>query len=217
MEVMSRGGADDEPSTARGPETLVAAAGQRPLTASFVSRLPPDNGDQLENRDITTPVPSGDPALGLAIVTCMDARLDLGSRLGITIGDAHILRNAGGRVTPDVIRSLHLSVKLMNVREIGILHHTNCGLGGTDNDTLARRTGIDSIDFLPFQRPQDSASADVTEVLRAGILPVGGIVWGAVYRLDVDQIGVVRGPVAVTRPWRGGPDRANNYTTLVER
>jgi carbonic anhydrase len=207
MELMSRGGAADEPSTTRGSGTLVAADGQPALTASFVSRLLPDTGDQPESRDTSIPLPSSDPALGLAIVTCMDARLDLGSRLGISIGDAHILRNAGGRVTPDVIRSLHLSAKLMNVREIGILHHTNCGLGGTDNDTLARRTGVDSIDFLPFQRPQDSARADVTAVLLAGILPVGGIVWGAVYRLDIDQIGLICGPVAVTRPRRGGPRR----------
>lgn len=200
---MSKAGAPTAPPTTGGSGTLAADDRRGTPAVSFVSRLAQDAGDQADWHDSQTPVPSGIPALRLAVVTCMDARLDPGNRLGITVGGAHILRNAGGRVTPDVIRSLHLSV-LMNVREVGILQHTNCALERTDNHTLAQRTGIDSIDFLPFQSLQDSVSADVTAVLEAGILPVGGIVWGAVYRLATDQITVVRGPIAVTRPHHGG-------------
>jgi carbonic anhydrase len=196
---MARGGTPSNPPTTEDSGALVAAGRQGAPTTSFVSRLARNLTDQVDS-DSTAPLPSGIPALSLAIVTCMDTRIDLESRLGITIGDAHILRNAGGRVSPDVIRSLHLSANLMKVREIGILHHTNCGLGGTDNDTLARRTGVDSIDFLPFQSPRESVRADVTAVLQAEILPVGGIVWGAVYHLGANRISVVRGPIAVTRP-----------------
>lgn len=170
------------------------------MITGFVSRLPRGESDQADWCDAQIPLPSSDPLLSLALVTCMDARLDLAKQLDISVGDAHILRNAGGRVTPDVIRSLHISVKLMNVHEIGIVHHTNCGLGGTDNETLARRTGIYGIDFLPFQSVDDSLSADVDAILTAGILPVGGVIWGAVYNLGVERISVVRGPVAVTDP-----------------
>jgi carbonic anhydrase len=173
-------------------------------TPSFVSRLARHTGEEIDWREAPTSRSSSKPALCLAIVTCMDARLDLANKLGISIGDAHILRNAGGRVTSDVVRSLLLSVNLMNVREVGVLHHTNCGLAGTDNDTLARCTGVDGIDFLPFQSLHDSVNVDVTAVLQAGILPIGGIVWGAVYKLGTDQISVVCGPISVTRPPRRG-------------
>jgi carbonic anhydrase len=138
-----------------------------------------------------------DPVLRLAIVSCMDARLDLHGALKITIGDAHILRNAGGRVTPDVVRSLHLSVKDMKVREIGIVHHTGCRLEGTDNDTLAGRIGVAGIDFLPFQSLDDSLAADVEAVIRARVLPPRGIVWGAVYRLELGTVSVLHGPFVV--------------------
>jgi carbonic anhydrase len=167
------------------------------LSAGFVSRLTRDESEQASWPHAELSLPKGDPLLSLAVLTCMDARLDLSGRLGISVGDAHILRNAGGRVTSDVIRSLHISVKLMNVREIGIVHHTNCGLGGTDNDTLAQRTGIDSIDFLPFRSFDESLSSDVSAILRAGILPAGGVVWGAVYSLGTERVRVVHGPVAV--------------------
>lgn len=170
------------------------------MIAGFVSRLARGESDQADWRDAQVPLPGSNPLLSLALLTCMDARLDLGNRLGISVGDAHILRNAGGRVTPDVIRSLHISVKLMKVREIGILHHTSCGLGGTDNQTLARRTGVRGIDFLPFQSFDDSLGSDVNAILNAGILPVGGVIWGAVYSLGSERISVVTGPVEVAGP-----------------
>jgi carbonic anhydrase len=193
---MSRWEPPADASAWRDPGTVVADGGGIPA-ANFVSRLARDEvGQNWHN----TPSPprSSNPALGLAIVTCMDARLEPASRLGIAVGDAHILRNAGGRVTTDVIRSLHLSVGVMNVREIGILHHTSCGLEGTDNPTLEERTGARGIDFLPFQDLRHSVSTDVNQLLQAGILPTGGIVWGAVYSLETHQAYVIRGPIMVT-------------------
>ena len=68
------------------------------------------------------------PARHLAIVTCMDSRMDIFQMLGLKHGDAHIIRNAGGVVTDDVIRSLVLSQRFLGTREVILVHHTNCGL-----------------------------------------------------------------------------------------
>jgi len=204
---MGTGGAPTELGTTQNSRAVESSGPAGGITG-FVSRLSRDEHGRADADHASHPVATSNPALALAVLTCMDARLDLGTGLGIKIGDAHILRNAGGRVTPDVIRSLHLSVSLMNVREIGILHHTNCALWGTDNDTLARRTQVFDIDFLPFKSVKESLSRDVTQVLRAGILPPGGLVWGAVYSLHAGQITVVRGPVRVARQGRAGPTRS---------
>ena len=75
----------------------------------------------------TTALP-GRPAMRLAIVTCMDARVDPVTLLGLSAGDAHVIRNAGGVVTDDVVRSLVLSQRLLGTREIMLVHHTDCGM-----------------------------------------------------------------------------------------
>ncbi len=89
------------------------------------------------------PVP---PSMKLAIVSCMDARLEAGAFLGLKEGDAHIIRNAGGVVTDDVIRSLTISQRLLGTREIMLIHHTDCGmLEFTDaelRDAIHKETGI---------------------------------------------------------------------------
>ena len=68
------------------------------------------------------------PALGLAVVACMDARLNVPALLGIAEGDAHVIRNAGGVVTDDAIRSLVISQRLLGTREVMLIHHTDCGM-----------------------------------------------------------------------------------------
>ena len=86
------------------------------------------------------------PKLGLAVVACMDSRLDLFGALGLEIGDAHLIRNAGGMVTDDVLRSLALSQRSMGTREVVIIHHTDCGMAGFDDDefrsALEAETGV---------------------------------------------------------------------------
>lgn len=86
------------------------------------------------------------PAKQLAIVACMDSRLDTFAMLGLDIGDAHIIRNAGGVVTDDVIRSLTISQRKLGTREIILVHHTNCGsLTFTDDELrneLLSETGL---------------------------------------------------------------------------
>lgn len=70
----------------------------------------------------------GAPQLGLAVVACMDARLDTHRLLGIREGDAHVIRNAGGVITDDAIRSLTISQRLLGTRSIMLIHHTECGM-----------------------------------------------------------------------------------------
>ncbi|VTS24578.1 carbonic anhydrase [Streptococcus pseudoporcinus] len=77
------------------------------------------------------------PKTRVAIVTCMDSRLHVAPALGLALGDAHILRNAGGRVTDDMIRSLVISQQQMGTREIVVLHHTDCGAQTFTNQSFA--------------------------------------------------------------------------------
>lgn len=83
------------------------------------------------------PVP---PALRLAIVTCMDSRLDLFALLGLHLGEAHIIRNAGGLITDDTMRSLTLSQALLGTRDVMVIQHTGCGLHGDEDELRARVT-----------------------------------------------------------------------------
>src|SRR5690242_2810027 len=89
---------------------------------------------------------SSPPALRVAIVACMDARLDPARALGLAEGDAHVIRNAGGVVTDDVIRSLAISQHLLGTEEIVLLHHTDCGmLTFTDDEfkaAIEKDTGV---------------------------------------------------------------------------
>ncbi len=86
------------------------------------------------------------PKRGIAVVTCMDARLETGAALGLAEGDAHVIRNAGGVVTDDVIRSLVISQRLLGTREIMLVHHTDCGMltfqGSELRETLQQETGL---------------------------------------------------------------------------
>lgn len=76
------------------------------------------------------------PARHFAILTCMDARLDPAKFAGLTEGDAHVIRNAGGRATDDAIRSLVISYKLLGTREWFVIHHTNCGMEFFTNEVM---------------------------------------------------------------------------------
>ena len=79
------------------------------------------------------------PARRVAILTCMDARLDPAKFLGLEEGDAHVIRNAGGRATADALRSLIISQQLLGTREIVVIHHTDCGMLTFTDDQLRRQ------------------------------------------------------------------------------
>jgi carbonic anhydrase len=76
------------------------------------------------------------PARGFAILTCMDARLDPAKYAGLAEGDAHVIRNAGGRASDDAIRSLVISYKLLGTNEFFVIHHTDCGMEFFSNDVM---------------------------------------------------------------------------------
>src|ERR1700677_1445957 len=95
------------------------------------------------------------PSRHMAVITCMDARIDVFAALGLHLGEAHVIRNAGGRVTDDVLRSLALSSHVFGVACVVVMQHTKCGLAGVTDADLQRLTGAD-LGFYPID---DHASA----------------------------------------------------------
>ena len=134
------------------------------------------------------------PARRLVVLSCMDARLDLFRALGLEVGDAHLLRNAGGRATADAIRSLIVSTHLLGTREVGVVHHTDCGLEGRTDDDIAAATGVTDVEFLAFAGVEQSVHEDVEVIRSCGRLPPGVVVWGAVYDVDTAAVTVVDQP-----------------------
>jgi carbonic anhydrase len=107
------------------------------------------------------------PARHVAIVSCMDSRMPLFQMLGLEVGDAHVIRNAGGVITEDVVRSLTVSQHVLGTREILLVHHTQCGLQATDDTSFA-----DLVEEATGRRPAwalrafQDAEADVRESIR---------------------------------------------------
>ena len=106
------------------------------------------------------------PAKQIAVVACMDARLETGALLGLVEGDAHVIRNAGGVATDDVIRSLTISQRLLGTREIMLIHHTDCGMLTFSDDEL-KQTIQDDTGIKP--RFAMEAFADLDEDVRQSI------------------------------------------------
>lgn len=138
-------------------------------------------------------------AKGLMVVTCMDSRIDPNAALGLSRGDAKVYRNAGGRVTDDVLNTVALSVVLLNVQRVLVLKHTGCAMGGkTEQDVqgvLAGRTGTDlrSLQFGVFPDPEAALATDVQRLRSWPFLPEGLVVSGGVYD-------VATGTVEITVP-----------------
>ena len=134
------------------------------------------------------------PKTRVAIVTCMDSRLHVAQALGLALGDAHILRNAGGRVTDDMIRSLVISQQQMGTREIVVLHHTDCGAQTFNNEDfqehLKCELGVDvsGQDFLPFQDVEESVRKDIKLLRECPLIPDDVIISGAVYDVDTGRM-----------------------------
>lgn len=125
------------------------------------------------------------PARHVAVVACMDARLDPARILGLEEGDAHVIRNAGGRAE-DAIRSLVISQQLLGTREVVVIHHTDCGMLTFTDDQLRRKLhdglGVDTaLEFLPFSDVDASVRDDVAAMRRSPLLlrdtPVAGFVY----------------------------------------
>jgi len=130
---------------------------------------------------------AGPPVKKVAVLTCMDARLDPAKILGLRAGDAHVIRNAGGRASEDAVRSLVISQVMLGTQAIVVIHHTDCGMVRFSNDELWDRVehhyGVDAsdMDFLPFDEVGPSVVEDV-RILREHPLipdtvPIRGYVW----------------------------------------
>jgi carbonic anhydrase len=127
------------------------------------------------------------PGRHLAVVTCMDARIDVFAALGLALGEAHVLRNAGGRVTEDVLRSLALSVHVLGVDTVAVMQHTRCGLAGVTDEELRERTGAD-VGFLPIHDHAEDVRADVAALAATPYLAPLRTIAGLVYDVTTGAV-----------------------------
>ncbi len=137
------------------------------------------------------------PARRTAVLVCMDARIDPAKVLGLQEGDAHVIRNAGGRASDDALRSLAISHKLLGTQEFLVIHHTDCGMQTFTNeqlrDQLRRDLGADAseIDFLPFSDLEESVREDVRRVRTSPLIPDTIAVRGFVYDVQTGRLSEV--------------------------
>lgn len=138
------------------------------------------------------------PKTKVAIITCMDARLHVAPALGLDLGDAHILRNAGGRVTEDMIRSLVISQQQLGTQEVVVLHHTDCGAQTFKNaDFIADleerfQVNLQDKNFLPFTDVEESVRQDVALLKDSPLIPDDITIFGAIYDVDTGRISPVQ-------------------------
>ncbi|CAG9953520.1 unnamed protein product [Clonostachys rosea f. rosea IK726] len=136
------------------------------------------------------------PGRKVAVVACMDARLDPAKALGLEEGDAHVIRNAGGR-TIDALRSVVISQQLLGTREIVIVHHTDCGmLTFSDTDIKAKirddlNENADHIAFLPFGDLRKSVLDDI-EILKKSPLVLDVPITGYIYDVKTGKVDKVK-------------------------
>jgi carbonic anhydrase len=160
------------------------------------------------------------PARGFAILTCMDARLDPAKYAGLAEGDAHVIRNAGGRASDDAIRSLVISYKLLGTKEFFVIHHTDCGMQFFTNEVIRGllansletaaltsegfkdigkgpgSTAAEFVEFLTIKDQAESVLADVTRIRTSPLVPKSIPIYGYIY--DVKSGKLLEVPAATT-------------------
>jgi carbonic anhydrase len=134
-----------------------------------------------------------EPSRRLAIVTCMDSRLDVFAALGLGNGEAHVLRNAGGVITDDAIRSLAISQRRLGTREVMLIHHTDCGMQKLTDDgfreELREETGVaPSFAIESFKDVDASVRQSILRVRRSEFIPHRDAVRGFVYDVDTHRL-----------------------------
>jgi carbonic anhydrase len=148
--------------------------------------------DSFREGDLPMP-----PGRRLAIVTCMDARLDPAKCLGLEVGDAHVIRNAGGLATDDALRSLVISHWLLGTQEVVVVAHTDCGMLTFSNDDLRSKlrdeAGADAsdVDFRPFPVLEESVRRSVQTIRESPLLPDSLEVSGWIYDVHNGRINEV--------------------------
>ncbi len=141
------------------------------------------------------------PAKHVAVLACMDARLDVHKILGLQEGDAHIIRNAGGAATDDAIRSLAISQRLLGTKEIILIHHTDCGMLTFHDDDLKRKieeeTGIRPAFALEaFANLEDDVKQSIARIKASPFIPNKSSVRGFVYDVRSGKLNEVGAAVA---------------------
>ena len=133
------------------------------------------------------------PARGIAIVACMDARLDPQALLGLEEGDAHVIRNAGGVITDDEIRSLAISQRLLGTEEIMLIHHTDCGMLTFKDDDLRRQiqdeTGVKPAWAAEaFDDLDEDVRQSIARIKASPFIPRKDNVRGFVYEVETGRV-----------------------------
>lgn len=170
----------------------------------------------LANRGYVASFTKGDlampPARQFAILTCMDARLDPAKYAGLSEGDAHVIRNAGGRASDDAIRSLVISYKLLGTKEWFVIHHTDCGMETFTNDIMSdllasslQTSSVDStgwhdnnpgpgstdgkyINWLTIKNQAESVLEDVKRIKAHSLVPANIPVYGYIYDVKTGNL-----------------------------
>jgi carbonic anhydrase len=127
------------------------------------------------------------PGRRLAVVTCMDARIDVFAALGLHLGEALVIRNAGGRVTDDVLRSLALGTHVLGVDTVVVMQHTKCGLAGVSDEELRELTGAE-LGFLAIGDHAAALRDDIDVLASKPYLEPVRVIAGLVYDVESGEI-----------------------------
>jgi carbonic anhydrase len=158
---------------------------------STTDELLQNNAAYAENFDkVDLPLP---PAKGVAVVACMDARLDVHKILGIEEGDAHVIRNAGGVITDDEIRSLAISQRLLGTTEIILIHHTDCGMLTFSDDELKQQIQEDvgikpHFSMEAFSDLEEDVRQSIARIQASPFVPNKESVRGFVYEVETGKL-----------------------------
>jgi len=136
------------------------------------------------------------PAKKVSIVACMDARIETGRLLGLEEGDAHVIRNAGGVVTDDVIRSLAISQRLLGTQEIVLIHHTDCGMLTFRDDEVKAQIEADTglrppFALEAFSDPEDDVRQSIRRLQASPFVPHKDNIRGFVYAVETGRLNEV--------------------------
>ena len=143
------------------------------------------------------------PARRFAILTCMDARLDPAKFAGLVEGDAHVIRNAGGRASEDAIRSLLISYKLLDTKEWFVVHHTGCGMEAVTNEEINEIFGIktsSNINWLTFNDNKRSLIEDVLTLRNHPLVPKSIPIYGYIYNCSNGRLEEVQEATQAGQP-----------------
>jgi carbonic anhydrase len=133
------------------------------------------------------------PARGVAVVACMDARLDIHKILGLEEGDAHVIRNAGGVITDDEIRSLTISQRLLGTREIILIHHTDCGMLTFSDDEFKQQIHEDvgmkpHFSMESFSDLEEDVRQSIRRIQANPFIPHTDSVRGFIYEVETGRL-----------------------------